>query len=234
MDVGALGHQAPAFVPVRPASISVGEHLEQVPAVVGAGTGLGVVLHAERRHAEDTHPFVGEVVEVEVRDLDLAVEAGRVDAEVVVLTGDLDVAGGLVAHRMVAPVVTEGQLERLAAQRPAEQLVSEADAEHGHLAEQCTDRVDRVPDHGGVAGAVAEEDPVRTTGHDVGSAGRRGHDIDGSECRQVTQHGGLDPEVEGDDPPRPVAHDVGLVGGHVGDQVDAVGTPLCGRRGAQL
>ena len=96
---------------------------------------LGVVLHTERRHARDAHAFDGEVVEVEVGHLGPTGDRCRVDAEVVVLAGDLDLSGGFVAHRVVAAMVPERQLERVAADGPAEQLMTEADTEHRHLTE---------------------------------------------------------------------------------------------------
>ena len=78
------------------------------------------------------------VVEVDVADLD-APEAARrlvelaldrrVDGEAVVVRGDLDAAGGLVEHRLVDAAVAEGQLVGAEAERAAEQLVAEADAE---------------------------------------------------------------------------------------------------------
>ena len=67
-----------------------------------------------------------------------------VDGEVVVLAGDLDLAGRDVAHRVVAAVVAERQLEGVGADRPAEQLVAEADPEDRHVAEQALDRLDAV------------------------------------------------------------------------------------------
>ena len=53
---------------------------------------------------------------------------------VVVLAGDLDRAGGQPAHRVVAAVVAERQLEGLAAEGGGQQLVAEADPEDRHLA----------------------------------------------------------------------------------------------------
>ena len=53
----------------------------------------------------------------------------RVDGEAVVLRGDLDLAGGVVHHRLVDAAVAEAQLVGAEAQRPAEDLVAEADAE---------------------------------------------------------------------------------------------------------
>ena len=182
-----------------PASISSANISNRYLAVVRARPGLRVVLHAERRHTAHPHALVGLVVEVEVGHLDLAVEARRVDAEVVVLAGDLDVAGRLVAHRMVAAVVAERQLERVAAERPAEQLMAEADAEDRHLAEQLGDGVDRVADHRRVARAVRQEHAVGLACQHLGRGRRGRHDLDRAEAGEVAQDRALDAEVEGDD-----------------------------------
>jgi hypothetical protein len=54
----------------------------------------------------------------------------------VVLGGDLDAPGLQVLDRVVGAAVAEGQLERLQAHRAAQQLVAEADAPHGLLADE--------------------------------------------------------------------------------------------------
>ena len=68
--------------------------------------------------------------------------------------------GGQVLDRVVGAVVAERQLVGLEADRAAEQLVAEADAVHGQLADQLADRVDDVVERRRVAGAVGEEDRV--------------------------------------------------------------------------
>src|SRR5918992_2631531 len=55
--------------------------------------------------------------------------------EAVVLRGDLDLAGLEVLDRVVRAAVAEGKLERLEADRPAEQLVAKADAPDRNLAD---------------------------------------------------------------------------------------------------
>ena len=66
--------------------------------------------------------------------------------------------GRQVLDRVVGAVVAERQLVGLEADRAAEQLVAEADAEHRHLADEPADGLDDVVERGGVAGAVGEED----------------------------------------------------------------------------
>jgi hypothetical protein len=77
------------------------------------------------------------VVEVDVGDLDAGfVERVHVDHEVVVLRGDLDLAGGELLDRVVAAVVAELEAARAAAEGPAEELVAEADCPSWDLADQ--------------------------------------------------------------------------------------------------
>ena len=109
-------------------------------AVVRAGGGFGVVLHAEGRQLAVAQPFDGLVVEVDVRDLELGRQGLGIDGEAVVLRGDLDRAGLQVLHRLVRAAVAELELERLRAAGQAEQLVAQADAEDRLLAQQAADR----------------------------------------------------------------------------------------------
>ena len=117
----ALRHQAtprsargwPAGASRRSVTPSmVGELLEQVGAVVRAGARLRVVLHAEGRRVEHPQALAHAVVEVDVAHLGAAAQRVGVDGEVVVLAGDLDLAGGQVAHGVVAAVVPERELHR--------------------------------------------------------------------------------------------------------------------------
>ena len=109
-----------------------------------ARAGLRVVLHAERGNLAAPDALDHTVVEVHVRDVG-GVETLDVNCEVVVLARDLDLSGREVTDRMVATVMPEGQLERPRTERGAEQLMSEADAEHGHVTEQRFDVADRDP-----------------------------------------------------------------------------------------
>ena len=147
LDVGALRHQAtprsgcgrPGSTPpvsahdARVTPSTFGELLEQVGAVVRPRPRLGVVLHAERRGVEDPEALAHAVVEVHVAHLGPPAQRVGVDGEVVVLAGDLHLAGGEVAHRVVPAVVAERELHRGAAEGAAEQLVAEADPEDRHL-----------------------------------------------------------------------------------------------------
>ena len=96
--------------------------LEELPevllSVMGAGGGLGVVLHGENGVLPVPHPFHCAVIEVEVRNLKWfrARDAARIapDREAVVLGSDKYLAGLKIAYRMVSAPVTVGQLHRVA------------------------------------------------------------------------------------------------------------------------
>src|SRR3954447_11712125 len=135
------------------------EAVEEVEAVVRAGAGLGVVLDGAPRHVEQREALDGAVVEVEVRQLrgaevglpahglvgvDRLLAPGAEHREAVVLRGDLDPAGLEVLDRVVAAAVAERELERLQADRAAQQLMAEADAERRALADQAAQRRDDV------------------------------------------------------------------------------------------
>ena len=77
--------------------------------------------------------------------------------------------GGQVLDRVVAAVVPERQLDGLGAERVAEQLVAEADAEHRHR-RRAARRSPRPADgdRGRVAGTVGEEHAVGSAGEHVG------------------------------------------------------------------
>src|SRR5262249_6556196 len=112
------------------------EALEQVERVVRARGGFGVVLHAKSAEVGDLQALARDVVEVRVGALRADRERVEIDAEAVVLRGDLDAPGGEVLHRLVRAAVAEFELVGLAAEGQGEELVAEADAEDGDLAEQ--------------------------------------------------------------------------------------------------
>src|SRR4051794_18140104 len=127
----------PASVEIR--DDQVAEAVEEVVGVVRAGGGLGVVLHREGRDVEGAETLDDLVVEADVAHLDPAVAVGAVEralerrlhGEPVVVRGDLHPPGLPVEDGLVDAAVTERELVRVEAQRPAEELVAEADAEEG-------------------------------------------------------------------------------------------------------
>ena len=80
---------------------------------------------------------------------------GHGDREAVIVAGDLHLPGGQVLDRLVHPAVAEAELVGAQAERPAQDLAAQADAEHRHAAgEHATDRVHRVAGRSRVARAV--------------------------------------------------------------------------------
>ncbi len=141
--------------------ISCREILEQVVRIVRAGRRFRMVLHAEYRFIAMAHAFNGVVVEVHVRDLDFASRAeSRVDTEAMILRRDLDFAGLAVQHRVVCAMMTELQLVRFAAECETENLMAQADAEYGNLADQLADLRGLPLKRFGIARTVRKEDSV--------------------------------------------------------------------------
>ena len=94
----------------------VDELVEQVGRVVGAGAGLGVILHAEGRLADDADALDRVVIKVAVGHLDLVAVGGNGlggDAEAVVLACNLGLARHEVLDRMVDAVVAVEEEIRL-------------------------------------------------------------------------------------------------------------------------
>ena len=88
-------------------------------------------------------------------------QRGGIDGEAVVLAGDRHLARRQVAHRLVAAVVAELELEGAAAQGEAEELVPQADAEDRQLGrEQLADVLDDPGQRLRIARAVRQHDAV--------------------------------------------------------------------------
>ena len=191
LDVSALWHRVsrrrsshvPCARGVRARLCSlhhVGELTEQVVRVVRPGRSFGMILHAEKRQRAVAHALVGVVVQIHVRDFDVARRQRiGVDAETVILRGDFDLAGQQIFYRMIRTVMAEFQLEGLAAQRQAAELVAQADAEDRHAAQQLANVFDRVGDRLGIARTVREKYAVRLQREHVfgGSLGRDHGDV---------------------------------------------------------
>src|SRR5438067_1385896 len=74
----------------------------------------------------------GVVVQVHVGEVDGgALERIGIDGEVVIVRGNLNLAGLQLLHRMVAAVMSAVEFVGLAAESEADQLMTEADSEDG-------------------------------------------------------------------------------------------------------
>src|SRR6202011_3126104 len=82
----------------------------QVLVVLRTGTALGVVLDAERGQRAMTEAFDRAVVEVALRDEEVARgKRGGIDLELVVLAGDVNPSGLEVLDRVIGAVVAVGK-----------------------------------------------------------------------------------------------------------------------------
>ena len=93
--------------------------------------------------------------------LDAPFSARAKHCEAVVLRGDVDPPGRQVLHRVVGAAVAERQLEGLEADRPAQELMPEADPEHRHLAHHAAYRLDHVVECRRIARPIRKEDRIR-------------------------------------------------------------------------
>jgi len=88
-----------------------------------------VVLYREGRFRDMPDAFNGVVVQIDVRHgCHGRVERVGIDGKVVVLGGDFNLPGCQVLDGVIAPVVAELQAVRPAAQRQAEELMTQANA----------------------------------------------------------------------------------------------------------
>ena len=120
-----------------------------------------MVLHREDGMIAVYEPLQRPVVEVDVggRSAD-EFQRGGIDREPVVLRGDLDTTRAQVLDRLIGSTVTELQFERTRPQRQTQQLVPQANAKDRHSADQSFDKINGVVDGSGIAGTIADEDPL--------------------------------------------------------------------------
>src|SRR5580658_4424264 len=107
------------------------------------------------------HALIRMVVEVDVRDFHVARwKRFRIDAEAMVLRGDLHFLREKIFHGMVRAVVSEFQFESAPAKSQAAELMSQADAEDRDASEQFLNISDGVGNRFGIAGTVGEENAM--------------------------------------------------------------------------
>ena len=154
---------------------------EEGVGVVGAGGGLGVVLHGEDGAVFEAEAFDGLVVEVDLGD-DGAVffEFFPGGGEAVILGGDGDFSGLEILDGLVATAVPEFELEGFGAEGVGDDLVTEADAKGGVMVDEFAHGAVGVGDGGGIAGAVGKEESLGIKFADGlgGSVGREDVDVE--------------------------------------------------------
>src|SRR2546426_9060234 len=146
---------------------------------------FGVVLVRPDRQGAMREAFHRTVVQVARADVEVAAARDRalVEAELVVLAGDDDAPTPHVLDRMVRPVVPEWEARRGRSDGAPDQLVTETDAEYRHGTRRAAMRhrveeqlyvVSDLRDRRGIAGAVADDDPLgRPRQHFASARGRR-------------------------------------------------------------
>ena len=84
--------------------------------------------------------FVGVIIQVQVCDFDIARRQRLgVHAEAVVLRGNFDLIGEKILYGVIRTVMSEFQLERLAAERKSTNLVAKTDSEDRNLPDKLAD-----------------------------------------------------------------------------------------------
>src|SRR5438093_6094769 len=121
-----------------------------------------MVLNAKHRTRLMPQALDRAVVQVLVCDLDVGRKRLRIDGEAVILRRDFDLSGRQLLDRMICPAMTELELERSAAHRQTEYLMTQTDAERGHVrVDQRPGVVDRVGQDCWIARTIAQEDAVQ-------------------------------------------------------------------------
>src|SRR5688572_25959598 len=94
-----------------------------------------------------------------------------------VLTGDRHPSVDQPAHRVIATVMTKGELEGARSQGESENLMAEAESKGRNMTDQLSRGRNRLGGGFGIAGSAAQKDPVGVAAQDVGGRGRSGHHV---------------------------------------------------------
>src|SRR5947209_20348855 len=104
--------------------------------VLRAGAALRVVLDAERGQSAVAESLDRAVVQVPVRDVEVAGwDRGRVDLELMVLAGDVHAHGVAVLHGQVGAVMPVRETRRRPARGAPDELVTEPNPKDRRLAD---------------------------------------------------------------------------------------------------
>ena len=115
-----------------------------------------VELDTERRYMFVADTFACSVVEVQVGDFDILVAAKRIDIDTkpVILNGYHDFAGLEILYRVVGAMMAKFQFVCLSTQSQTEHLMAQANTKQWNLAQQTTDRFDRIADRSRISRAI--------------------------------------------------------------------------------
>src|SRR5689334_20112028 len=100
-----------------------------------AGSRFRMILDAEDTQTHMAQTFNRVVIEIDVGDFRAGQIAIRRDREPMIMAADFHHTGQQILDRLVAAAMSEAHLFSLATEREADDLMSEADAENGQLAE---------------------------------------------------------------------------------------------------
>ena len=100
-----------------------------------------MVLHGKERLLRMPQALDRPVVQVEMGDFRPLLQRIDVHTETMILGRNLNLPGGEVHHRLVAPVMAEFELIGLSTQGQTQNLVSQTDTEQGNLSHQGGDIV---------------------------------------------------------------------------------------------
>lgn len=159
-----------------------------------------MMLHREDRQTRVANPLDRLIVEVFVRQFADLRHGIEIDAEAVILGGNLHPTGSMIDDREIGAVIAEGELHRPATEGEAHELVTETDTEDRLLADKGANDLLGGEDRLGVAGAVTEKDTIGI--HRQRRFRREGGRDDGDIAAgidQTTEDVVLDAEVVGDD-----------------------------------
>src|SRR5215470_3406569 len=99
-----------------------------------------MILNAEGWYRAMLEALNSVVVEVDMGDFHvIEVQAIRIDGEPMILCGNFDLLPFNIQNGMIAAVVPEFQLVRLASERKAKNLMAQANPEHRLFAKKITD-----------------------------------------------------------------------------------------------
>ena len=144
-----------------------------------------MVLHAKNGLGFMPQAFDGPVIQIEAVDGHIGGQARRVHGKAMVLGGDFHAAGFQIFHRLVATPVAKLEFEGFAAQRLAQNLVAETNAENGNAGGgEGLHFPDDVIQRGRVAGAVGEKNSRRFVLQGIRRRGGGGQDLDSKAMRR--------------------------------------------------